>query len=489
MGAAPDHGEAVGAGVTGACSGRLLRVSGAGAGCERSGTTLLPAGAPALAGELVPDPAAPLPLQVAPGEAVPMLAALGEKPRKRKRRSEPDVAMLSAFGTFGGLEGADQLFADSVQGAALGGVIGQVGSDDLLAELRADGPGVGVGGGGFGEGIGDEVIQEVVEQLPTVVEVQETPGDDDEFVEGIMGIMGPGVVDDGPVPRDMPIAAPVPGDIPPPPPGGPHSHPGEGDATAVRGVVGGLAAVAPESRCEDPTIAEKRQLDVVFVVDVSTTMTFMLDRIEKQIAQVDLEARAQGLDTRYGLVVFVDDIKLGNAGRPYADLAALQRDLAVWRAFTAGNRQINSADANLDWPENTLDAVHAAASEFAWRPADATLRMIVHATDDDFGEAPAIQSGQAIKHDYAQTVSALRAAEVRMFSFAAKVGGKCECLDVRPGLFARFRGRPSLPDATGGAVFDIDEVAGGKLSFAAAVGGAIKSGVCSRYPLSPFGAR
>ncbi|HEY0134768.1 MAG TPA: hypothetical protein VGB85_11825, partial [Nannocystis sp.] len=60
-------------------------------------------------------------------------------------------------------------------------------------------------------------------------------------------------------------------------------------------------------------------------------------------------------------------------------------------------------------------------------------------------------------------------------------------LDVRPGLYTRFQGRPSLPNTTGGAVFDIDEVASGKLGFAAAVSGAIKSGVCTRYPLSPFG--
>jgi hypothetical protein len=128
-----------------------------------------------------------------------------------------------------------------------------------------------------------------------------------------------------------------------------------------------------------------------------------------------------------------------------------------------------------------------AATGFAWRPADTTLRMIVHATDDDFGEAPAIQSGQVVQHSYLQTVTALREAQVRLFSFAAKVGGQCECLDVRPGLFARFHGRASLPDATGGAVFDIDEVASGKLSFVAAVAGAVKSGVCGVYPLAPFG--
>ncbi|MBL8975849.1 MAG: VWA domain-containing protein, partial [Myxococcales bacterium] len=299
---------------------------------------------------------------------------------------------------------------------------------------------------------------------------------DASFVEAPMGpgASNPPVLEDSPPPP------------PPPPPPGVHSHPQAGVAVA-RGSLDGLAAVAPAADCDDPTLSKKRQLDVVFVVDVSTTMGFLLDRLEKQLAQVDREARAQGLDTRYGLVVFVDDVLLANQGQPFADLAAVQAELAHWQAFTASNRQINSTTANVDWPENSLDALHTAATGFAWRPADTTRRMVVHATDDDFGEAPAVQSGLAVQHTYLEVVAALRAAEVRMFSFAAKIGGQCECLDVRPGLFTRHRGRASLPDATGGAVFDIDEVASGKLGFAAAVAGAIKSGVCTRYPLSPFG--
>ena len=42
-----------------------------------------------------------------------------------------------------------------------------------------------------------------------------------------------------------------------------------------------------------------------------------------------------------------------------------------------------------------------------------------------------------------------------------------------------------VPDATGGAIFDIDEVASGKLSFVAAVAGVINNGVCG-YVVSTF---
>ena len=270
-------------------------------------------------------------------------------------------------------------------------------------------------------------------------------------------------------------------------PAGLQSHDARG-ADATLGDPDGVAAAAVAAGCDDPTVARKPQIDIVFAVDVSTTMNFMLGKIEREIAAVDAAVRAQGLDARYGLVVFVDDVAVANAGKAYADLAALQRDLVGWQSFTAGNRQISSEASNLDWPENTLDALHAAADTFEWRPASTTLRAIVHATDDDFGEAPAVQSGQAVKHGYRQTVAALRAAEIRVFSFAARVGGECECLDVRPGLFAPYRGQKAIPAATGGAVFDIDEVAAGRLDFGKALSGALQTAVCTHYPLSPLGA-
>ncbi len=420
---------------------------------------------------------APLPLQALTGEFIATpTEVIDEQPRKKKRRGRDldEVGMLAMLSPSEVNDFANLLVG--VDEGALGGVYGGVvGGPDMLAERTPEASGLAMLGvqGGSDVALGSAI--------PQVVDVIEAPGEPEpptptDSVVFVEDIMGPGVADEPPVPKDMPAQP------------GADSHANEGGAV-VYGVVDGVAAVAPASDCEDPTLVKPRQLDVVFVVDVSTTMTFMLDRIEKQIAQVDQQARAQGLDTRYGLVVFVDDVKLGNAGQPYADLAALQAELATWRAFTAGNRQIHRADRNVDWPENSLDALHTAATDFAWRPADTTLHMVVHATDDDFGEAPAFQSGQAVRSTYAQTLAALRTAQVRMFSFAAKIGGQCECLDVRPGLFTRFQGRPSLPDATGGAVFDIDEVARGTLSFSAAVGGAIQSGVCSRYPLSPFGAK
>lgn len=397
-------------------------------------------------------------------EAPKEIARIRSKKERRSRRSrdaqvlgvlgalESDVASVSAlYGTFD-----DGAVLGGVEGGVVGGIIGDVG----------DGEAFGVGTLAIGSVRPSNALDEPP-PTPVAPALAEPPPS---------AVVAPVLVD----------MAHEPGK--PHPTGGLSSHDAPG-AEATRGAIDGVAAVAVAATCDDPTISRKQQIDIVFAVDVSTTMHFMLGKIEREIAAVDAAARAQGLDARYGLVVFVDDVKVANGGKAYDDLAALQRDLAAWQAFTASNRQILGEAANLDWPENTLDALHAAATEFAWRPAATTLRTIVHATDDDFGEPPAVQSGQAVQHTYRQTVAVLRAAEVRVFSFAARVGGQCECLDVRAGLYTDYRGQKAIPEATGGAVFDIDEVAAGRLNFGQALSGALQTAICTHYPLAPFGAR
>ncbi len=250
---------------------------------------------------------------------------------------------------------------------------------------------------------------------------------------------------------------------------GESQHPGIGD---------GIAAVAPRT-CDDPRIEAKSQVDVVFVLDVSTTMSFVLDRLAHEIAAVDAEVRKHDATPHYGLVVFVDDVKVVDGGKAFTDIAELAREFRKWKAFTADNRQISHTGDNLDWPENSLDALHAAATDFAWRDADDTVRVVVHATDDSFAKAGDVLSGTVtVQHDYDETVAALQRAHVRVATFTAPIGGQCECEDVKPGFMAAFGDDPSLPDATGGAAFDIDDVAGGRLHFADAITPLVTNAIC-----------
>jgi hypothetical protein len=266
--------------------------------------------------------------------------------------------------------------------------------------------------------------------------------------------------------------------------GGRSSHAADGQH-AAKGRPDGTAAVDGKRRCVDPVSAKKDHVDVVFVIDVSTTMGFVLDKLAAEIEAMDREVRKHDQEPRYGLVVFVDDVMVANGGKPFASIAALRAEFQRWAAFVSTNRQIHAPAPNMDWPENSLDALYLAATRFEWRPAEDTLRLVVHATDDDFGESGVVQSGQPVRHTYRGTVKALKRAGVRVATFAAHIGGQCECLDVSPGWFTAYKGQPSIPDATGGAAFDIDEVALGRLALSDAVAATVESTVCTEY-LAPW---
>src|SRR5690606_40517719 len=89
-----------------------------------------------------------------------------------------------------------------------------------------------------------------------------------------------------------------------------------------------------------------------------------------------------------GLLVFVDDFTLVNAGVPYTDINALKADFAYWNNFTASNQQTSGAGFNSTWTENSIDALFSAAVGFQRRPKNTTLRMITHTTDDTIWNGP-----------------------------------------------------------------------------------------------------
>jgi len=229
----------------------------------------------------------------------------------------------------------------------------------------------------------------------------------------------------------------------------------------------------------------EQDIDIVFVMDVSTSMGPFLSTLADEILVVDEAIAALGLPNppHYGLVVFVDDAAILNAGASYADVATLRADFMEWSAFTSTNSQVGGGNFNSTWPENSLDALHLAAAGFQWRAeGDQTLRMIIHTTDDTFWDGPTNQNGVAIQHGYEEVVGALQDREIRMFTFAAQIGGSCECEDVTPGWSTPYMGLPPMPESTDGEAFDIDLVLAGQLSLSAAINGAIEENMCEPYP-------
>ncbi|MCY1058362.1 hypothetical protein [Nannocystis sp. SCPEA4] len=229
----------------------------------------------------------------------------------------------------------------------------------------------------------------------------------------------------------------------------------------------------------------KPNIDIVFVMDVSTSMSAILQKLAEEILVVDQAIAALDVDTQpnYGLVVFVDDATLINNGTPYAAADSLQADFIQWSQFTQSNSQTDGNGSNSDWPENTIDGLYLAAFGFQWRPTETTLRMIIHTTDDTFGDKGANQSGEVIQHSYDETVLGLQEREIRVFSFVDNdmTGGPGNNEDVSMGFFTPYQGKTPIPQATDGGAFNINDVYEGQLSLSAAINQSVEDSLCSQY--------
>ncbi|HWB74696.1 MAG TPA: vWA domain-containing protein [Nannocystaceae bacterium] len=261
-----------------------------------------------------------------------------------------------------------------------------------------------------------------------------------------------------------------------PPQGDDDGSSSDASGGSVRLDLGGETGTPPPDSC-------RQDVDIVFAMDVTGSMGELIAALVADLDTVDAAVQALDLPSppRYGIVVFADDWALLNEGAPYPDLAAVQAELASWIAFTEQDGQIGGGgELNESFPENSLDALFA-ATEFAWRPADTTTRIVIHVTDDTFWNGPGVFNGEMVAHDYAGTIAALQAAQVRVFAFAAERGDECECVDVSAGWFAPYDGQPSIPDGTDGGIFDILAVTAGTLSLGAAIPEAVAGSVCEPY--------
>ncbi len=253
-----------------------------------------------------------------------------------------------------------------------------------------------------------------------------------------------------------------------------------GDGATDGGADGSIDSRVPADARPPPADAPDcvDALDVVFVIDVSTSMADEIDQVRGGMDRIWAAAEALTSDTQFSLVVFVDDVVAVNGCAPFADLATMQAEFVTWREFTTTNGEpAGGTDGNTDCPENSLDALYTAAAACPWR-AGAT-HIAIHVTDDTFVESPLTLSGFAgiggirVQHTYLETVDALVAAEVRVGAFAAPgMGEFCGAgtsANVGQGFHEPYNGAESIPDATGGAVWSIRDVRAGTLDMATAI--------------------
>jgi hypothetical protein len=257
---------------------------------------------------------------------------------------------------------------------------------------------------------------------------------------------------------------------------------GGGSASGTPGEIvttPGTNGARPEVKPEDCG----QNVDIVFVMDVSTSMDAFLNKLNQEMEAVDqsIKSIAPMASPYYGLAVFVDDAMLLNSGKPFQNVSALRGEFKKWANFTSWNQQLQSQESNTTWPENSLDALFAAASSFSWRPG--SLRIAIHTTDDTFWNGPTSENGVSIQHNYQDTLQKLLSQQIRVFSYAAKYGGPDENQDVSAGWFGPYGGADAIPKATGGGVFELDQVVSGQTSLAQSITGIVKDTLCKPYPV------
>ena len=211
-------------------------------------------------------------------------------------------------------------------------------------------------------------------------------------------------------------------------------------------------ALEPPPRGESDPIAP---LDLVFVLDVSTTMDEMAS-LRGAIEELFDFIGGSDLDVRFGLTTFVNDVIVHRDGS-FLDRDAFfsefdsQLVAGKWVPDAQNARQL----VNFDFAENSLTALYRSATEFEFRQG--ARRYFLLMTDATFAEPPSeFSDGTRARHGFGEVSQTLEEREIRLFSVHDGSRGQ--------GLSTPHRGRPSLVALTRGTWFELSEVSSGALT-------------------------
>lgn len=259
----------------------------------------------------------------------------------------------------------------------------------------------------------------------------------------------------------------------------------------------------------------KEVIDVVFVLDTSSSMDFVLTKLSQQIADVVTASNMVAADSRFGLIAFQDNFALDKTGTlmngmVHTSAASLQSAFNTYKTvYTANNRNPGDGPSGLKTQnpiceENSLDSLYAAATMFPWR--DNATRVVILATDDTFLEATDNYGdrdgdGQTHLTDYPRegnypaaqsmtdTVAALQSAKVRVFSFSrvtqpsflerCGTGRRLPWASITDGWTTPYKSKPPIPTQTDGANYDLDKVKTGTLNLATTINEVVLDSHCN----------
>ena len=254
-------------------------------------------------------------------------------------------------------------------------------------------------------------------------------------------------------------------------------------------------------------------IDVVFVLDTSSSMEFVLTKLESQIAEVVTASNMVAADSHFGLIAFQDNFKLdatGSMGTVHTTAQSLQTAFRNYRDnFTAYNRNPGDGPSgpttqNPICEENSLDSLYAAATTYPWR-MNAT-RVVILATDDTFLESTdnyGDRDGDGLtnKTDYpregnypaghtmADTVASLRMNKIRVVSFSrisqpglfdrCGTGRRLPWASITDGWTTPYKSQPPIPTQTDGGNYDLDKVKSGTLSLSTTINEVVLDSHCN----------
>jgi hypothetical protein len=265
----------------------------------------------------------------------------------------------------------------------------------------------------------------------------------------------------------------------------------------------------------EPEVCED-VVDVVFVLDVSSSMSFVLEELESDVARVVTAAEELAPNPHFGFIGYADNHAFGlggslEGGRVHTEASTLQ---AAFREFldtyTEHNRNPGDGPSgpttqNPICEENSLDALHAAATEFPWR--ENATRVIIVATDDTFIESPdnygdrdgdgdttstnyPREGDYPALHTMEETIAAAQDARARVFSFTrlsppglfdfVRCGTprRLDWSQVPAGWSAPYNGAMPIPESTDGRYFDLVQVRDGSLSLADTIAEVVVESYC-----------
>jgi hypothetical protein len=257
-------------------------------------------------------------------------------------------------------------------------------------------------------------------------------------------------------------------------------------------------------------------VDVVFVLDVSSSMNFVLEALERDVSRVVTAAAGLAPDPHFGFIGYADNHAFATGGTleggiVHTETATLETAFSEFlRTYTMNNRNPGDGPSgpttqNPICEENSLDALYAAAAEFPWR--DNATRVIIIATDDTFIERPdnygdRDHDGDTTSTDYpregdypalrtmAETITAIRSARARVFSFTrlsppnafdfrrCGTGRRKDWSQVADGWSRPYDGATPIPESTDGRNFDLVAVREGNLSLADTISEVVVESYC-----------